>query len=848
MGLAILCVALAPLLTAAAARQSTPSAALTPEEFLDEHERRLASHAYFSKVVLVRENAPAPLALYLHKPQVEAPDWRAKTLEAHLPWLVALEEQFRKTLAEPLALQRRPDIPVNVVCVLQSHGDWVNYSEAVKLTGLVGPAGYFERRSRWTVTFHSGGSVPLVQRRADILSEFTHALLHAHFRGDIGEIRNPWMVDGLGAYLTSGLGATPPSLAARAPTKTALVDIAGLVNDAKLRDIYLMPIAELVAAVDLQQAWTKVFGRAQGAKLAFDSRRMWSAWSGECELWMHYLFDAAGPQRRKSLMEYLGHALGGRAVGDTFAKAFSGVELKQLDREFFAWVLREHAKLTPGTPVDVAVVDQLFTKPAAPTAAAGVAPNAANAPNASAAFASLAPPRADFVAAHGVVLQLARRGELAAASAELDQLLERARGSAVERRLQRERERLSALIALRDAQFAALVASGAKLSWTVGDKKLVARVSQFENETVRFDENRLGITSLPMTQIASAEWLREMPKELSAGPHGWARHYLSLLESDERALRRLDKSDPRVVDLRDDFDTWCPGVLRLGEAALRLRGLASVGAPADAAAARACIDSIAQLRREFADLELVRGLDASLREAIAAAAPTCFSWDDLVRALPGRVEQLGDARVHWHLDFADAAHASVFEERSTILADYREALGETEGIGPSAAEVSNGALILSGSSTWRLALGFRGPITLRSHVRIGASDAGGIAGFLQLVGFKDEGTYVASNMVGSLLVFDAARQLTLKDWKNIGFLTGVKYALELRVDATHARGFVGEAQRSELPSHGLGDGDVLLLLHSPLRCEVDSFEIEGGLDESSARAFWTAHLLRAAGF
>lgn len=847
MGLAILLVWLAPFLCSARLPQSTSAEAVSSEEFVREHERRLTSHAFFSKVLMEPAEVQGAIALYLQRPQVETPNWRAAMIEAHLPWFQALEAEFRKTIAEPLGLQRRSDIPLNAVCVLQTHGDWVNYSESVKFTGYIGPAAYFERRSRWTATFHSGGDTALLQRRADILSEFTHALLHAHYRADVGEIRLPWVIVGLGGYLTSGVGVVPQSLATRAPRKGALNAIAGLVHDAKLRDVYLISLAELVAAADLSQIWTVAHGRAEGAKLAFDSGRLSSAWRGECELWMHYLLDAAGPARRKSALDYLGFALSGRAVADTFAKSFKDIELAALERDFYAWVLREHAKLTPGSPVDVAVVEQLFKKPAA--APEGAAPTAGVAQQdaSASAFAALAPSREDLLASHGVLLQRARRGELRAAREQLELLLERARGSEIERRVQRDAERVAALIELRDAHFAALVASGAKVSWSIGDAKLVARITRFEDETISFDANRLGVESLPVTKLAASEWLGGLSKELSAGPSAWARHFQSLLDADERALRRLDKRDPKQSDLRDDFETWYPGVLRLGEAALRMQALADVGAPEDAASAQAFIDAATALQKDFGDLEFVSARSERLRAAVGFASEFTFSHSAALATLPGRVETLADSRVRWRMDFSDASHGAIFIEQPSVLAEYRSSLGEIESIASASAEVVRGHWVLRGSSTWKLPLAFRGPITVRAQVRMGENDFDGVAGFLLLAGHRGDGVYVAQNLSGSLLAYDLENKLQLSDWKSRGFVVGAKYALELQIDSEHIRGLVNGEQRAQLPASGLGDGHVLVLLHSPMRCEFDSFEVEAGPDEAGLRALWLAHQLRAVG-
>jgi hypothetical protein len=841
-----------------------PQGELTPEQFLVEHDQRLASHAYFSKVLMLR-GAPsqAPIALYVQKPQVETPNWQAELTAAHLPWFEALEREFRNTLATPLDLKRRGDIPLNVVCVLQTQGDYVNYAGALQNTMWVSAWGAFERRSRWTVTFHSGGKSPLVERRRGILHEFTQALLHAHLGAGVGELRAPWVATGLGAYFTSAIGAVPTTLASRAPSARALAEVASTVADASARHVYLAPIAELVRASEAQQLVQSAAARAQALNGKVSTERMLQRLGAQCELWMHFLLDAGGPQRRADIHEYLGLVLSGRAVDGAFEKAFAPQTPEQLQREFFRWVLGEHAKLDPKSAVDLALVETLF-RPAPPAgasakpAAAGATPTpGANAPAAAAqpnslasVYQRLAPAPDDHLAAHGRVLQRIAHGELALARTELDALLARAKGADIERRLERERERLAALTALRDAHFNALVTSGAKKSWSFGQRKFAARVVKYENETLHFEENKLGFGTLEARHVPHSVWLKELPKELASGEHGWARHYAALLEGAEGALKRLDKNDPRCDDLRADFESWCPGVLRLGEAVKRLDEIVATGLAAEAGDAAGQVEALSALRRDFGALEFVQSREALLREAATLLLERGYSLANLAAALPGKAALTADGSLRWTLGFDSQAELDMFEPRTDLFERYRASLAPLGEGTVNGTSVRDGVLRLGGSGCAILPLAFEVPVALRRRMRFEPNEVGGTQLAMFVVGYRNSGSYIAGDVMGNVTLFDSEKNVTLSDWPKDGasFDAEVWRETELSVSATHVRTSLGGVTRSELPSHAGGNGALLLVWHTPFAVELDRYEVEGKVEEASAKRLWVKLRLAAAGW
>ncbi len=103
---------------------TTPFVASAPtEDFLAELRSRLKTHAYFSKVVLSEKALSPTITLFAQVPQVAAPDWEAKLVAERSSWLLRAEKCFVERFAQPMGLARRVDVPVSVVCTLQTAGD-----------------------------------------------------------------------------------------------------------------------------------------------------------------------------------------------------------------------------------------------------------------------------------------------------------------------------------------------------------------------------------------------------------------------------------------------------------------------------------------------------------------------------------------------------------------------------------------------------------------------------------------------------------------------------------------------------------------------------------------------------
>lgn len=848
--------------TPARGAQSAPAgdeteAPLTPEQFTAVLRKRFETHKHLSKVLFVEDATYDPVRLFLHKPQVETPDWQKKVALAHGPFLARIWESFRKRYVEPLKLQRRPDVPLFAVCILQTAGDHLNYLAAARSASVFRAAAAFERRSRFTVAFHDGApALPL--RRRDELAEFVAALLQAHYSGPGGEPAQLWLAPGLGWYLAS-CGSSDPATLDNPSVDSLELQLAGeLAGDATQRWIHLQRLPDIVEATSWNAVWDRSSERARAAGLQVDSSTFHRFWFRQCALWMHFLQE--DPARRQRFLSYLGYALQGRGNFEAFRKAFDGVDLDALERDFYRWVLRTQLARRPQDKLDLAIVDTLFDAPPAVKAKAAAAGEAA--PNAAAPVAetvapapepfdprSLAPSRDDFTAEHGLVLQRIRRGDLDGARTQLEALAARAAGSEIERRLGRELERLKRFVAIRDAWLAGLVASGTKRSFDLGGRKVVAKLERIENGRIRLGENRQGLESIGLDEFTPAQIARELPKELLDLPDGWIRNYAYVLDADERWKRGLAAGSPESEqarsDLRTDAEEWYPGVLKLGLAAQQLVELSESGVPADASSGAACLERIDAVRSDFAALELVRGRSEPLKELARLALERTFSVESFVSALPGKYDLddiAGAGRVRLTLDFSDAAQLGAFEQVPTFFLEWRSRM-EIERSTPEVS-VEDGALRMVGPAACKLRLGLGAP--LRVEVTAIQRSTSGYSLLEVFALFENEDNFVAC----------APERLLVRDERSSSECVQGKYTvpterpyrLAFAVGADEAFAFCDDRKVAQCPSKGRTKGDLVLYAHSDAPIVVDKFVIEGQLDLDHARAAWIDAELARRGF
>lgn len=281
---------------------------------------------------------------------------------------------------------------------------------------------------------------------------------------------------------------------------------------------------------------------------------------------------------------------------------------------------------------------------------------------------------------------------------------------------------------------------------------------------------------------------------------------------------------------------------------MRLDEIVVNGLMAETSDAAQQFEALAALHRVYGSLEFVQSRTELLREAATYAAEQTYTLPALAAALPGRCEALGPEQVRWRLDFETPEQQDVFERSPGLLQRYRKNAGDTDVSDEATARVLEGHLRLDGSCTWRLPLAFQTPLTQRVRVRWRDDGTRGASRFITVLGLRDERKHISSNESGDLAVYDAEKGVDIEDWPLSEFFYGRYYDVQTSVDATHASTTVNGAARAKLDAHGVGSGDVAIMVHSRMSCEIDFYDIEGKVDEASAKRLWVKLRLASAGW
>jgi hypothetical protein len=223
---------------------------------------------------------------------------------------------------------------------------------------------------------------------------------------------------------------------------------------------------------------------------------------------------------------------------------------------------------------------------------------------------------------------------------------------------------------------------------------------------------------------------------------------------------------------------------------------------------------------------------------------------NLAAALPGKAALTADGSLRWTLGFDSQAELDMFEPRADLFARYRASLVPLGGGVVNGSSVRDGVLRLSGSGCAILPLAFQVPVALRRRMRFEPNEGGGTQLAMFVVGYRNSGSYIAGDVMGNVTLYDSDKDVTVSDWPKDGasFDADVWRETELSVSPTHVRTSLGGVARSELPSHAGGNGALLLVWHTPFAVELDRYEIEGRVDEASAKRLWVKLRLAAAGW
>lgn len=828
-----------------------PAAGAQSEEFLKELRGRLKTHPYFSKVVLVEAPGTATLALFLQQPQVPSEGWSSRLAAAELPWFVQAEKRFGELFARPTGIERRPDVPVSVVCCLQTAGDYANYAEKLTLTSINAPAAHFDRKQRWTVTYESGGKLSPGRRRSLQVAEFLRSLVHAHYSGTDGEPEQDFFVMGLAGYMTEDLGSGPSSVGACMPPSHATRAVVDVLCDPTAAFTYLFQLEELCD----NPTWPRYFGyadrRADVVGGSVNERMALEAFHGQAVLWTHFLMDAKEQRYRTRYLEYLKQLLTGKGLTSTLRGAFSGVNFDELGREFLTWVVAADAVHRKPPAMPPGSIESLFGGPPLVKAPAGVTSAPAETPAERPAKLPTSPPAPaatarpafdtgllrvaadDVRARHGMALVRAASGHLGEAVQRLSDLVSTATDESEKARLERDHARLVALAATRLAILEERRSSGKKLQFSLLDRKLSVGVRGLEGDWILLAENRQGIERLPLSDFSLELLSKELP---SPAPTAWMKPYLLWLSGDPRAPK-APLEGAALADYRADAPELAQR-LQLGRTGAELEALADRGLPTEVNMAKDACDALEQMLTVHRGSPLLEARREALIGYARAIYALAFEPSRIAELWGGTIEPLGEGKVRWTLDFEDPAQAATFTLRPNGWKDLRGRLSVgAQPIAPKFA-VNAGRLEVRGSGVWLSEASFLSISSARYGGRHTWQDSDdGFPDFYLLLGFRDPLSYVALTTQPNLVIFDAQAKVFERKSRDSEIYPDTSYEAWLEHDAT---GWVASSQgySARAPDVVSGAGRVGIFAHYAGEFRLDQLSVTGQPDLGQAAARW----------
>lgn len=775
--------ALAALLTAPIphpwpAATQAPATGTQAEDFLKELRARLKTHAYFSKIVLSEKSLSPTITLLAQVPQVAAPDWETKLVAERSQWLLRAEKCLVERFVQPMNLVRRADVPVSVVCTLQTAGDYVNYAERTNSYSPFRVGAQFDRRQRWTVMYESGGPLGPVSRRSTQMAEFVSSLLHAYAPGSIGAVDQEFLVSGIAGYLCEDLGATPETLGACKPPPRMLAALVKTLARPEAAYCCLLRLDELADHTSWERYWKLTEQRALDVRAKLGDDEAGEAFHAQGVLWTHFLMDANQGRERARFLAFLRHTLEGKGGGATLRGAFEGVQLDQLSREFLTWAValdaasRKAPALPPGT------IEGMFK--GLPVVARPSVDGAKPAPSAAAPtgfdVGRLRTPADQLETQHGLALARAAAGHLGEAAKRVGELAQLATEATERDRLERERVRLAALDTLRASILKERITSAKKLQFNVLDKKLVVSVRALEGEWMLMAENRQGIERLPISDFSLELLAKELP---NPAPEAWMKPYLQLLAGEGKSVK-ISGEDRALNDLRADA-LQVADRLQQGLVALDFEALADRGVPREPTAALDAVDALRKLLATRARSPLVQERRDALREYASAVVGFAMDVKQVPSLFGGQCEILPDGQVKWTLQFEKESDAALFTPIQDGWQNLREFICTGRSLIEPKLEPRDGVLAVRGSGAWISPAAFReisaarvrGKHTWDPNIRPGEMEC------YLLLGYREPQRYIAISATASVVAFDVGTSAYASEFRETPVTANVPYEASL---------------------------------------------------------------------
>lgn len=821
-------------LAAAILSMATATAGL-PGQDADEVRAKLAKHDFFRRVDFEIVSDYPPFLFVVERPKKDDPEYAMRTVRVFVSFLRTLHDVFEKEYAHPLQLERRPDVTTYTIAILASKGSYRDYAQAVQSYGLEFARAHFDPELRVAVTYEDyfGGPADPKTRIQPLLHEFVHALQHAYYRGD-GDMPKPqWFNEGVAEYRSVTRNVArfleDPDIHPQHLRVVAL-----LLMDARLR-AFLSPLEELldIDGPGYAQVIQKAAARAGIAQPDERFQQLaLGAFYAQSTILSYFLHKGENARYRLAFGSYFAKVMNGERGAEAFAAAFRAISLEELQQRFVAFVRSEMRKRN----LEPAALDQI-TYGGEGLAGADPAQAAIEMPTFD--YARLGWRDGDWQLRAAAAIGAAREGELGAAIAALEAIP--SEHDDVKARLARETGRLKRLLEFRSEAFRALRESGKLVALELDGKKVRGRIQSFDDERFLLVFGRLE-RDLPLDAFGWEDLFTELRKKDALDrDNAWVEHYTRALAGENVAadLGRTGEEGALRKDLGSLRD-W----REQAAAARAWQALATMGEPADRAAAGEAFAAIEQIVAEAGDSDLFAARREDLEDLIRDLVHRSFDpGRPESLGLAGEVTSLGGDRIRVTYDFSDADQVADFAAGKDELPTLRQLLPAS----PRAASVAidDEKLQLVGDACFRYALPFDAPFELSYRVAVSGTDTVAMVGFCA----DGLGNMILTDVDGSLRVIDQQSGIAGDIESKAGTLYvdrvyDVKIVHDGKTVTTMLEGKpVAKADRIGTRT----SGTLFFWVHAGDPVQLHELTIEGTVEPAAARAALEAHAEREIG-
>ena len=431
-----------------------------------------------------------------------------------------------------------------------------------------------------------------------------------------------------------------------------------------------------------------------------------------------------------------------------------------------------------------------------------------------------------------IVLREAGAGNLETAASMIERLLNSAQDDASRERAKREKERLTQLIAMRDAAFVFLRDQNKRATLRFDGRSVNGFVKEISDQELTVEDHRGKKTMVPITSIDPGQLATLVKSKKIPAPAGWVPGYANLLSDKKDRLILARKAfkggaGSQVKALEEDIESY--DALRTVAADLTaMVELFETAAPRDGKSADAVLAAIRAVVEQ--DNVLVARHREDLGKFAGLALAKKFEEDGLAAlGLRGKTKASGDTLTLTY-DCGKAATLEDFEVVDDYLADFRQPYGDLPDVSRSIREATDAGLLLRGKGCLRHKLELDAPMTVRFGLEYSYEESMQPGPIEVRIGICDDGerNFISSSNAGDLLVYDGASR----------FVKQVRSPLEsIQTDQSYEFEIAHDGERvtisndgEELTSEGVGgrkSGRLFLWYHANVPTRLVSLEIEG---------------------